>query len=794
MKVERVAVIGAGVMGSGIAAHLAGVGVPSYLLDIVPKELTEEDKRKGLTLEHPQVRNKLTFGAIERIVKSRPALIYSPEDASLITPGNMEDNIDWLSDVDWIIEAVTEKLEIKREVFKLVDERRKPDCIVSSNTSGVRLRDLTEGRSNSFREHFLITHFFNPVRYMRLVEFIVGEETLPEVVDTMKEFISTKLGKGVVFGKDTPNFIANRIGIYAMMRTLKALEEGSYEIDEIDEIFGRPLGRPGSAIFGTADLVGIDTFIYVAENVYEGAPDDEEREIFKVPEFVKEMVKKGWIGTKSGQGFYLRRRTNGRQKLVLDPKTMEYKESKKYKYPSLETAKSLEEPADKIKTVVNAKDKAGEITWPIMRDTLLYSIRRVPEIADDIVNIDNAMKWGYGWALGPFETWDAIGVTESIKRMEEEGIKIPDKVRQVVTRGYGRFYLEIEGEKYYFDFKTGTYKPVPTKPPISLYTLRRKGAVIKENASARILNLGDDVICLEFKSRMNAIDEDIIAMMFEALELLEKYSGLVIGNEGENFSVGANIMLILAEAQAKNFKRIEEVVGKFQKANMSLKYAKKPIVAAPFGQTLGGGAEVVMYSHRVRAHAELYMGLVEVGVGLIPGGGGCKEIILRLLGDGAVEPDLIKVLQTAFETIGMAKVSTSAKEARKMGFLRPHDKITFLKENLIYDAKKTVLAMLNEGFTPLEPKEFPVAGRDGIAFLEYALKDFRYRGIITEYDEVIGKKLAYVLSGGDVHKGSKITEEKMNELEREAFVSLCGEEKTQERLRHMLMTGRPLRN
>ncbi len=798
-KIKKAAVLGAGVMGSGIAAHLAGAGIPSYLLDIVPKELTEDEKKAALTLNDKKVRNRFALKGIDNILKSKPSLIYSEKDISLITPGNMEDNLDWLKEVDWIIEVVVERLDIKRKVFENVDRYRKEDAIVSSNTSGIRLKDMAEGRSESFKKHFLITHFFNPVRYMRLVEIIKGADTLPEVVSYMADFIENVLGKGVVYGKDTPNFIANRIGMFSMMDTIKVMLDDKYAVDEVDAIVGRPLGRPGSAAFGTADLVGLDTFVHVANNVYETALDDEQREIFKIPDFIKKMVEKNWLGRKTGQGFYKQEKGTGgeKTKFVIDYNTLEYRESKKYKYDSIGTVKDIDDPAEKVKTIIAGEDRASQLVWKLLRDTLIYSINRIPEIADDVLNIDNALKWGFNWALGPFETWDAIGLKASIERMEREGINVPEKAKEVANTPEGTFYKEVNGTRYYYDFNTKSYKEIVTrKNVVSLEILKKQKKIIKENSSARLIDIGDGVICLEFFSKMNSIDGDIIAMINDGIDELEKnYEAMVIGNNGENFSVGANIFMILAAAQAKEWKQIEEVVKAFQDANMRIKYAPKPIVSAPFGMTLGGGAEVAMHAHRVRAHAELYMGLVEVGVGLIPGGGGCKEVLIRALGSGPVQPDIMKATIHTFETIGMAKVSMSAKEAQeKLGLLRPIDSISLNRESLIYDAKQVALGLARSGFRPLRMEQIPVAGREGIATLKIALKGFRYSGNISEYDEHIGKKIAHVICGGNVTPGTLVSEQYLLDLEREAFVSLCGEEKTQARIQHMLMYNKPLRN
>ncbi len=800
-QIKKVTIIGAGVMGAGISAHLANAGIYSYMLDIVPRELTEDEKKAGLTLKDPKVRNRLALSGIEHIKKSKPALIYSQKDISYITPGNIEDNPDFINQSDWVIEVVTERLDIKKKVFDLIEAKRKPGSIVSSNTSGIKLKDMSEGRSKEFKEHFMITHFFNPVRYMKLLEFVVGDETKNEVVAFMHDFAENVLGKGVVFAKDTPNFIANRVGVYSMLDTMKTMADEGYGIDEVDAIVGKPMGRPGSAAFGTGDLVGLDTLVHVADNVYENTPNDEKRDVFKVPEFINKMVEKGWIGDKAGQGFYKKiKDEKGRKKLVLNYNTMEYKDSQKFKYDSLGMAKNAETPEEKIKILSYADDRASKFAWKVTKDTLVYSLNRIPEIADDIVNIDNAMKWGFNWALGPFETWDAIGVRESIEKMEKEGVKVPDTIKRVIERGYGRFYVDVGGEKYYFDLKTNTYKPIARRDNIiSLDSYKKKGLILKENGSAGIIDIGDGVICVEFNSKMNAIDDDIIAMMNNGLDMIESRRdvvGMVIANEGDTFSAGANIFLILMAAQNKDWKSLEASIDGLHNVNMRMKYAPKPVVAAPFNMVLGGGCEVSMHAHKIRAYAELYMGLVELGVGVIPAGGGTKELYLRALGDNVVKPDPIKAAIHTFETIGMAKVSMSAKEAMELyGFLKPSDYITLNKDNLIYDAKQMVLAMVREGFLQSKPKiDVPVSGREGIATLKLGARNLKDGGYISEYDEFIANKLINVISGGDVPPGTIVTEDRLIDLEKEAFLSLCGQQKTQDRLQYMLMNNKPLRN
>ncbi len=802
--IKKAAVIGAGVMGRGIAALLAGAGIPVYLLDIVPPNLTDEERKDT------KARNRFALGAIDGLLKSmksRMPLLYSEKDIHLMTPGNMEDNLEWLGDADWIIEVVVENPKIKQQVFETVEKYRKPGSIVTSNTSGIPITTMIEGRGEEFRQHFMVTHFFNPPRYMKLLEMVAGEDTDPDMVAFMKDFGENVLGKGVVFGKDTPNFVGNRIGVFGMMATIWAMVEEGLEIDEVDYISGRPMSRPRTAVFGTSDLVGLDTVVHVVDNLYDMVWGDEQREMFRVPEFVQKMVEKGLLGNKSGAGFYKRTKDEKgkRVKLVIDPKTLEYRPVKEYSYYSVDAARSQRDPGERIKTLVSGDDKASEFAWRVIRDTMIYSANRLFEIADDIVNIDNAMKWGFNWDLGPFETWDAIGVRESVERMEADGVEVPPMVYDLLEKGYGKFYITVEGKKYYFDFADMEYKPVPVNPKtIFVKALKDEGKIIEENNSASLIDLGDGIGLVEFHTKMNSTDDQIIEMLNRAMDMLEndKLEGLVIGSQSRNFSAGANIYMILTAAQQKQFDMLDRVVKAFQDVNMRMKYAPKPVVVAPYDLTLGGGAEIAMHCSKTQAHIETYMGLVEMGVGLIPGGGGNKEVYLRAYGDIPIPTDPLKVPQHALQAaahaldlIGMAKVSVGAKQAKDWGLLRPTDNITMNRDRLIYDAKQTVLAMLQEGFTPRHPlQDIPVAGREGITTLTLGVHTMRDGGYITDYDESIARKLIFVLSGGDVLPGTKVSEQHLLDLEREAFLSLCGEEKTQARLDHMLRTNKPLRN
>ncbi len=797
--IKTAAVLGAGTMGAGIAALLAGVGIKTYLLDIVPKELTGEEKAKGLTLSDPAVRNRIANAGLQRALKASPALFYDPADSQLITVGNVEDNLDRLQEADWIIEAVFEKLDVKQETFAKIERFRAKDSIVSSNTSGIALKAITAKASPQLKRHTLITHFSNPVRYLKLLEIVPGEETDREIIEFMVDFADRRLGKGVVLAKDTPNFICNRIGVFGICYLLKAMQEEGYKIEEIDAIFGPALGRPKSAVFRTVDLVGLDVVADVVKNIYTNLPNDPMREIYRLPDFVQKMLERGLLGRKTEKGFYVAKTFDGKRDFwVFDYNTLDYRPQEKFEYASLARASQQSTVGDSVKAVVYADDRAGQIAWRVLSETLLYAANLIPEISDNIYSIDNALKWGFNWELGPFETWDAIGVRESVERMQREGKKIPKLVEELLSRGE-RFYQKKETKKLYFDVQLKDFRELPRRAGVIILSEAKedKKKVIKESSGASLIDLGDGVACLEFHTYMNTIDADVIEMLKVSLDEVQKnFDGLVIGNEGQNFCVGANVMLLLGAIQSQSWGEIERLVKAFQNANMAIKYFEKPVVAAPFNMTLGGGAEIVMHCARVRAHCELYMGQVEFGVGLIPAAGGCKELWVRNIENIPEDAnvDLFPLLQRAFETIALAKVSTSAKEARKLGFLRREDKITMNKDRLIADAKEQVLAMVREGYEPPRAKKFKVTGRSGYAALQIAIKNFQWGKRITDHEAVMATKLARVLTGGDVEAGTEITEQQLLDLEREAFLSLCGMQKTQERIQHFLATGRPLRN
>ncbi|KEP28186.1 3-hydroxyacyl-CoA dehydrogenase/enoyl-CoA hydratase family protein [Bacillus zhangzhouensis] len=791
--IRKAAVIGSGVMGSGIAAHLANIGIPVTLLDIVPNELTKEETAKKRTLDHPSVRNRLSQEAMKKLLKQKPAPLTSAKNLSYITPGNLTDHLSLLHDADWIIEVVTEKLSIKKHVFSLIDEHRKEGSIVSSNTSGISVEKMAEGRSEDFKRHFLGTHFFNPARYLKLLEIIPIQETDPEVLTFMKTFGEDVLGKGVVEAKDTPNFIANRIGTYGLLVTVREMLENKYTIGEVDSVTGPLIGRPKSATFRTLDVVGLDTFSHVARNVYEQV-EGKEKDIFQLPEFIERMLEKGWIGSKAGQGFYQK---NGKTILELDPVTLTYGERTKLKDPGIEMAKQQKGTKAKLKALIYQDGRAGQLLWNMTAPVLLYSAQLKGEIADDIQSIDNAMKWGFGWQHGPFELWDAIGVKKAASRMEAEGHSIPAWVQDMLSEGHETFYQEnAEGERAFY--QNGAYEQEKgNEKNISLARLKKKQGVIFKNTGASLMDIGDDVALLEFHSKSNAIGLDVIDMINRAVDETEKnYKGLVIGNQGKNFCVGANLALILMEAQDDNFFEIDFVIRRFQQVMMKVKYSERPVVAAPFGMTLGGGTEVCLPAAAIQASSEAYMGLVEAGVGLIPGGGGNKELYLRHL-QGSAKPSQTSIQDATmktFETIAMAKVSTSAEEARDMNMLRASDRISMNGDHLIYDAKQLVLSLDEAGYRAPLKQKVPVMGETGYAAMILAAENMRLSGYISEHDMTIAKKLAHVISGGKLPFGTEVDEQYLLELEREAFLSLVGEVKSQARMQHMLVKGKPLRN
>ncbi len=802
-EIRKVAVLGAGVMGAGIAAHLANVGIPCYLLDIVPRELTEDEKRKGLTLESPQVRNRLAAQGVENALKARPAAFHVPENAELITVGNFEDNLDWVGEVDWVIEVVVERLDIKQKLLEQVERHWRPGIIVSSNTSGISINRMVGGRSLDFRRHFLGTHFFNPPRYMKLLEIIPGADTDPEIVKYMAWFGETVLGKGIVHCKDTPNFIGNRIGVYGMLETLRVVTARGYTVEEVDAITGKAMGHPKSATFRTGDIVGLDTLYHVATNVFESLTTPEAKADFAMPPILEEMMKRKWLGDKTGQGFYKKvKKPDGSSEILsLNLQTMEYGPQSKPDFPSIKAGKKISDLGERMRMLVSADDRAGQLVWELTKKILLYAGAVAQEIADDIVNIDNAMKWGFNYEMGPFETWDAIGVQETVSRMVAEGAKIPKWIEDMLETGHGSFYKEVGGKKCYYDWKTKSYVPVPVDERVFvLADLKKSRGVIAGNMDASLIDLGDGVALLEFHSQNQAIGPDLIEMIHRAVEEIKKpgWVGLVVGNQAPNYCVGANLLMVVMYANQGNFADIAMASKALQDALMEMKYCPRPVVTAPHSLALGGGAEIVMHGHRVVASAETYLGCVEFGVGLLPAGGGCKELLLRnmesLVTGSALPDDPMPAVAKAFETIAMAKVSTSGPEAVKLGYLRKTDRFIASRDLQFHEAKREVLAMAAAGFRPPRPAKVKVTGDAGRAVLLANTYQMWKAGYISAHDRLIANKIAYVLTGGEAAPGTEVSEQYLLDLEREAFVELCKEEKTRERMQYMLMNGKPLRN
>ncbi len=803
-SIQRVAVIGAGTMGAAIAAHLANVGIPSYLLDIVPRELTPEEEKKGLTLDDPTVRNRIVNQGLERCLKARPANFYVPENAELITTGNLEDNFDWVGEADWIIEVIVERLDVKQDLMARIEEVRKPDAIVTTNTSGIPIHQIAEGRSEGFQAHFMGTHFFNPPRYLKLLELIPHQKNSPELIEFMTEFGREVLGKGVVICKDTPNFIANRLlsiaGSYAINY---ALDHG-YTVKEVDSITGPAIGRPKTATFRLNDLVGIDVVAHVSSNLYDAIPHDPHREVLKheqANQVITTMLEEGWLGNKTDQGFYKKTYVEGeRQFWILNPDTMEYEPPGKPRFDSVGEARKADTPAAKVEIMAYADDRAGEYAWHVLSRTVVYAASVVPEISDDIVSIDNACKWGFGWELGPFETWDAIGVARSIERLQKEEVEIPAWVQTMLETGHDTFYQYQDGLKVgHYDPESQSYQPLPTDPKIvSIKTLKAQGKELQANASASLIDMGDGVLLVEFHSQANALDPDIFDMLETALEELDKdaWQGLVIGNQGNHFCAGANIFMVAMASQQGQFDQIDDLVIKMHRIMQGMRYSPKPVVAAPFGMVLGGGCEVVMAASRAVASAETYIGLVEFGVGLVPAGGGCKEMLRRVVSPPMKTDDaqVLPFLQQAFEQIGLAKVATSAAEARQMKILDDRDRVVVNQDYLLHEAKQEVLSMVHKGYRPPAPAKVYAAGRDAYAALKLALYQMNEGGYATDHDVTIGTKLGYILTGGELSAPTWVDEDYILDLERQMFVELCHEPKTIARIWYMLQNNKPLRN
>lgn len=789
LNIGKAAVLGAGTMGAGIAAHLANAGIPVLLLDIAPQEEGAKD------------RNSIVKSLFEAAKKLKPAPFMLNENANLISLGNFTDDMVKLKDCDFVIEAVVERLDIKHKVFAEVEKNRKPGSVIASNTSGIPIESIAEPFSDDFKKHFVGIHFFNPPRYMKLVEVIPTSFTDGEIACAISGFLDQRLGKGVVPAKDRPNFIANRVGVFSMMATIKEMIEMGLTPTEVDQITGKAIGHASSATFRTSDLVGLDVTAHVVNNLYPAIPDDEDREVFKLPEMIQTLLDKKILGDKTNGGFFKKSKdeTGKRVILELDLATFEYKPQAKTKFASIDAGKAIEDLPSRIKKLTWGDDKVGEFLWKTTSRISRYAANRIPEIADTIVEIDNAIKWGFGWEIGVFEAWDAIGVRESVERMKAEGASIPASVEAMLASGAETFYKYENGTTSFYDLVNGGYKTIADKPGvIVLKSVKDRTGVIKKNAAASLIDIGDGVACLEFHSKMNSIGSDTGQMMKFAVDEVEKnFQGLVIGNQGGNFSAGANIMMLLLAAQEEEWDDINLMVHQFQQVNMRLRYSSKPVVAAPYGLSLGGGCEIPLHCDKVRAAGETYMGLVEVGVGLLPGGGGTKEMTLRAMDLAKKTPDAdpLVFLKKTFEIIGMGKVATSAQEARSFGFLRDSDAISMNGDRLIADAKQEVLNLAAAGYTqPVQRTDILAMGEAGMAAFKIALTMMKRGGFVSDHDELIGRKIAKILCGGELNHQTYVSEQYLLDLEREGFLSLCGERKTQERIAAMLKTGKPLRN
>ena len=792
-------------MGARIAAHLANARIPCVLLDIVPQELTPQEQSKGLTLTDLQVRNRPAHTGLEGALKARPAAFFVPEAARLISIGNFDDHLARIRDCDWIIEVVTEDREVKRALLRRVETLRAPHAIVSSNTSGISIASIADGFTDDFKSHWLGTHFFNPPRYMKLLEIIPTPDTQPEVVQAVARFGDWVLGKGIVMAKDTPNFIANRIGTFVTMNVMRIMQQEGFSIEEIDALTGPAMGLPKSATFRTLDLVGLDVLVHVVRNLAQSLPHDERRELFEVPEFISRMLERKMLGDKTKQGFYKKMKSaagdGGASEIqTLDLKTLEYRARQKTKLPALEMAQNIEDTRQRVTTLIKSADRVGQFYQKVLGDTFHYAASRIPEISDDIVSVDHAMKWGFNWECGVFELFDAVGVEATVERWKKDNRPAPPLVEKLLASGGKTFYEKADGRTRYFDFSSGDYHVLEDTPGIILLpSLKAAKHEIKKNAGASLIDLGDGVVCLEFHSKMNSIGADTVQMIHAGLKALnEEFEAMVIGNQAPNFCVGANLMLVLMAIQEGEWDDLHQAARAFQNANMALKYAPKPVVAAPFGMTLGGGVEICLHSARVRAAAETYMGLVEVGVGIIPAGGGTKEMLVRAM-DAAPqddEADPFTYVKEVFLNIGMAKVSTSGEEARKLGYLSERDSISINRERQIADAKQVALDMVKLGHRPGKSRDdIQVLGQAALAKMKLGLHLMRRAEYISDYDVIIGTHLANILSGGgEFTSTQRVSEQYLLDLEREAFVSLCGQRKTQERMQHMLKKGKPLRN
>jgi len=797
--IKKVAVLGSGVMGSRIACHFANIGVPVLLLDIAPKELTADEEKKGLKLDAPAVRNRIVNSALQAAVVANPSPLYRKSEASRIKTGNFDDNLKEIATCDWVIEVVVERLDIKKSLYERVEQFRKKGTLITSNTSGIPIHLLAEGRSPDFKENFAGTHFFNPPRYLKLLEIIPTPETKPEVVDFLLHYGDLYLGKTVVLAKDTPGFIANRVGVFALLDAMQTMQKLGLTVEETDKLTGPVIGHAKSATLRTSDVVGLDTTINVANGLAQGLPDDEAKDVFVLPDFVKQMGENKWLGDKTGQGFYKKVKGEGGKSEIhaLDLNTLEYKPSQKVKFATLELTKSIDKLADRFKVLVSGKDKAGEFYRLSFGSLFAYVSNRIPEIADQLYKIDDALRAGFGWELGPFETWDALGVQAGIDLAKAAGRTVAPWVEEMLAAGNSTFYKVENGVRKFYDKESKAYQPVAgVENFIILDNLRASGKVLWKNAGASVIDLGDGILNVEFHSKMNSLGTDVIQGLLKGVEMAEAgYRGLVVGNDAPNFSAGANLGLVYMQALEQEFDELNMMIQQFQQAMMRMRYSSIPVVGTPHGLTLGGGCELNLHCDRVVASAESYIGLVEFGVGLIPGGGGTKEMTLRTAAKYEEGEPEFNLLRNTYMTISTAKVSTSAAEAFDLGYLRRGDEIVVNPNRVIAQAKAAAIELADAGYSqPSQKTNIKVHGKGALAMFKtgvYAMKEGKY---ISEHDQKIADKLAYVMCGGDLSSPTEVSEQYLLDLEREAFLSLCGERKTLERIQSILTTGKPLRN
>ncbi|MFT4203931.1 MAG: 3-hydroxyacyl-CoA dehydrogenase/enoyl-CoA hydratase family protein [Chitinophagaceae bacterium] len=797
--IKKVAVLGSGIMGSRIACHFANVGIQVLLLDILPKEPNEAETQKGLTLEAKTVRNRIVNDALQSALKSSPSPIYRKSFAGRITTGNFDDDMQKIADCDWVIEVVVENLNIKKSVYEKVEQFRKPGTLITTNTSGIPIRQLLEGRSEDFAKHFCGTHFFNPPRYLRLLEIIPSDKTEPSIVSFLDDFGQKVLGKTTVTCKDTPAFIGNRIGVFAIMDIAHLVPQLDLTVEEVDRLTGPVIGHPKSATFRTNDVVGLDTMVHVADGLFQNCPDDESRDLFLLPDYVKKIYENKWLGDKTGQGFYKKiKDDNGKsQILALDLNTLEYKPSQKVKFATLEATKTIADLPPRFKVLVAGKDKAGEFYRKSFSGLFQYVSQRIPEIADQLYKVDDAVEAGFGWELGPFKTWDAVGVKAAVDMMEKEGKKPADWVYDFLQAGHDSFYKKENGQVLYYDIPSQSFKIIPgTETLVNLDALRDTKTIYK-NAGLSVIDIGDGILNVEFHSKMNTIGGDILMGINKAIDIAEKdYRGIVLYNNGANFSAGANVGMIFMMAVEQDYDELDMTIRLFQKTTMRLRYSSIPVVAAPHSMTLGGGCEICLHADKVVAHAETYMGLVEFGVGLIPGGGGTKEFALRA-GDAHREGDIdLNVFRERFLTIGQAKVSTSAHEAFDLGYLREGiDEVVVSKERLLTEAKAACLRLADEGYVQPTPRnDVRVLGDQALGIVYIGANSMRSGNYISDHDQKMSEMLGVAMAGGDLSQPTLVSEQYLLDLERKTFIKLCAEKKSLERIQSLLNGGKILRN